>query len=955
MRLRIFVICGLMTVLLAACGDADPPAVPTATSTPPAVAGELPETPAAPEPTATGTPDSAPDSTDAVPSTPTPTAAPAAPGHSRTQPVDAGVTVTTADGWGVTVVSARLDGTQMVLDADSTNGPPARGNRFTVIRLRIENLEGSVDSERSIDSSEFRLVGSSARVFSTLDHSCGVVPDELSLSLFGGGTGEGNVCFETPVTESDLILFYEPSSSSDRLDRRWLRVAGQDIEGPARSFDDPAGPDPEEEPAPDPRLEQLGLYSHRLSEAVALSPAFAGTVLSYTTSVPYEIVRLTVTAVPGVGAASAFVGEDGETDRPDADIGTLGYQVDLAPGENVIRVRASEGEASLVYTIIVTRARPAVNIIAPATRVGEGDSLEFTVLRNPAAPDALEVTIDIGETGDFVEAGDEGIKKVTIMANASSATHTVPTVPDDASWDAHSIVAVTLRPGGTYTLGPNHFGQVEVEDDDFPEIVAVLTAHPNPVTEGGKVTTTLTLTTVSEQEPHADGGSIGVRALDGTAEILQDYESCGKTHTVLREDFSLVEAFGERRYRATYTTTYNTVEDAIEEGEETFTVAIGETGDMPSLEESSGVNVVITEHARPAEASPEPAPGMDASRGPQLENICLSHGDPAEPIALSAAFEGGILGYTARVLYGVAKPTVTVIAGEGVDSIVVEEDGVTVRPDADGTLPGHQIALKPGENVISVRAIGAEASQVYAITVERARPVVNVSVGTSSGDEGDTLEFDVRRSPPAPDDLEVIIDISETGDFVAAEDEGIKRVTIPADARAATYTVNTDPDDATWDLNSIVFLTLQAGEAYEVGIRDSAQIEVLDDDFPETEAVLTAHPNPVAKDGVVTVSLTLTTVSDQRPQSGGGNIGFNVSVDPARASSGFSFIIYPTDFSPVDVGGQRRYRAIYSRSYSPADFTRLEGDDALLVRIWEASEPMISLTGPSSLMVAITE
>ncbi|MDD9994440.1 MAG: hypothetical protein OXS35_01645, partial [Dehalococcoidia bacterium] len=676
---------------------------------------------------------------------------------------------------------------------------------------------------------------------------------------------------------------------------------------------------------------------------------------SYTTTVPYEIVQLTVTAVPSVGAESTFVGEDGVTDRPDADIGTLGYQVHLVPGENVISVRAREGQASLIYTIIVIRERPTVNVIAPATEAGEGESLEFTVLRSPAAPDALEVTVDVGETGDFVDAGDEGIKKVTIMANAVSATHTVSTVPDDTAWDTHSIVSVALQADNTYSLGPSHTGKVEVGDDDFPEIAASLTAHPNPVTEGGKVTTTLTLTTVSDQEPHADGWSIEVYALDGSAEILRDYESCEKTHTVLREDFSLVEEFGERRYRATFTTTFNTVEDAVEEGEEAFTVAIRELGDMSSLRKSSDVNVVITEYPRPADASPEPSPRVDAGRIPQLENLCLSYGDNAEPIALSPAFEGSALAYTTRVLYGVAQPTVTVIAREGVDSIVVEEDGVTVRPDADEALPGHQVALEPGENVISIRAIGAEGSQIYAIALERARPVVNVSVGASSENEGDSLEFAVRRSPAGPDELEVFLGITETGDFVASDDEGIKRLTIPANERSSIYTVNTGPDDATWDPNSIVFLTLQEDEAYEVGIRGSAQIEVVDDDFPETEAVLTATPNPVPSDGRVTVSLTLTTVSDQRPQSDGGNIGFNVSVNPARASSGVTFNVYATDFIPVDVGGQRRYRAIYSGSYSPADFTRLHGDDALLVYIWEASEPMISLIGPSSLTVPIIE
>ena len=150
------------------------------------------------------------------------------PGHFRTNPIPPGETVTTRDGLGITIVSATLDATSLVLNANRFNDPPTEGNRFTILRVRVQNIEGSVNNEINVGESDFRLVGSSATLFSPYEHSCGVIPDELSVKLFKGGAGEGNVCFQVPEAEYDIILFYEPLFSFNGSDRRWLQVADPD-------------------------------------------------------------------------------------------------------------------------------------------------------------------------------------------------------------------------------------------------------------------------------------------------------------------------------------------------------------------------------------------------------------------------------------------------------------------------------------------------------------------------------------------------------------------------------------------------------------------------------------------------------------------------------------------------------------------------------------------------------
>ena len=76
--------------------------------------------------------------------------------------------------------------------------------------------------ESDIAQRDFRLVGSSAIIFSSFEQSCGVIPDDLDAELFLGGMVEGNVCFEIPESETDLILFYDPFFGS--AERRWMRM-----------------------------------------------------------------------------------------------------------------------------------------------------------------------------------------------------------------------------------------------------------------------------------------------------------------------------------------------------------------------------------------------------------------------------------------------------------------------------------------------------------------------------------------------------------------------------------------------------------------------------------------------------------------------------------------------------------------------------------------------------------
>ena len=444
------------------------------------------------------------------------------------------------------------------------------------------------------------------------------------------------------------------------------------------------------------------MESHR-PRSVPLSPAFSGTGYSYTASVGYEVVQLTVTAMGSDDATIMIVQDDDITAQPDADSGTEGHQVTLMPGENVIRVKVVEGDSSQTYAITVTRSKPKVNVSTDTVMAGEGAVLSFTLERSPVTADALEVMIDVSETGDFVGPGNEGIKTVTIAANSSTSIHTVPTDSDDA-WDPHSVVTVILQTGDDYMVGDAGSAQTEVRDNDFPQATAALTVNPNPVAEGEPLTATVTVTTDSDQEPHADGGFIEVSTLDGTAASPQDYAFLQESFAVGAGDFSVTNVGGSNKYQAVYTSTVSTVDDAMRESGETFTVQISKTNaDLITLASPSSVSVAVSE-------------STDAT----LSALSLSGA------TLSPTFASGTEIYTADVGNSVSSITVTATPNDAGATAVIKIGGTE---DPDGT-----VDLMEGANVITVEVTAEDGVTIKTYTVAVARsstpdtvPVLTVS------------------------------------------------------------------------------------------------------------------------------------------------------------------------------------------------------------------------------------
>jgi len=159
-----------------------------------------------------------------------------------TTPVPHGEKALASDGIAITVLSANLNADQVVEDAWVYNSPPEPGNKYIIVRVRVENTAEDLNELRRVGSQDFgiTLAAGLARDLRDPYHPNPVtcawqqVPDELQLFLFGGMSDEGNLCFQVPIGETEPSIFYMPFDS----------VAGD--QGPTAQLEpyDPAVLDP---------------------------------------------------------------------------------------------------------------------------------------------------------------------------------------------------------------------------------------------------------------------------------------------------------------------------------------------------------------------------------------------------------------------------------------------------------------------------------------------------------------------------------------------------------------------------------------------------------------------------------------------------------------------------------------------------------------------------------------
>ena len=176
-------------------------------------------------------------------------------------------------------------------------------------------------------------------------------------------------------------------------------------------------------------------------------------------------------------------------DENDETVTTTIGMLDSTSGTGLSGGAEATGTTAVTFNLIDDDgdAEPVVSIASDGNVI-EGAGASFTVSSDSTAPTGgLTVNLNVGQMGDYVGAGNLGMKRVTINAGDSSATYTVATVADSADEPA-GMVTVAVDPGDDYQVsGSSASAAATVSDNDHTTLTLSAPAGNIAEASGSKV------------------------------------------------------------------------------------------------------------------------------------------------------------------------------------------------------------------------------------------------------------------------------------------------------------------------------------------------------------------------------------------------------------------------------------------------------------------------------------
>ena len=701
--------------------------------------------------------------------------------------------------------------------------------------------------------------------------------------------------------------------------------------------------------------------------AGTLTPTFIGNCVKYTVpDVPYSTRTFTITVMPESGASISFwhFPNNVITELMDEDSMTDGHQINLDIGAKKIEVSVTKGSLYRDYRLLITRAKPKVSIRALTTGpAAEGDTLQFEIGRSSAAADALAVRVAAdeldaipGELHDDIlpDSVEDKSPLYYIEPGDSTAILEVETTGDEV-WENHSKIEMKIVSDVLYIIDTEgSVASTVVQDDEFLASEAVLSVSPNPIGEGmGKTTATLTVITNGDKRPHGKI-TIPLTTSDGTATSGEDYSELDTTLTFSESDFAQIDLDGNTRYRAIETADISITQDIVDEDSESFNVSMGTpSNNLVALDSgSANTSVAITDD----DVTVTP---------PVLTALTVNTG------TLTPTFSSSHFSYTVPdVGYGIHLMTIAVASESGAAVSFLDSSNSDLV-EIDEMTEGQQVSLKIGSTTIKVRVAKGGVTQDYTLVITRAKPTVNTrSLTTGPAAEGDTLRFELKRSIAAGDTLAVSVAISELGvyadsdpgDLFPDSEEGVSQsYEIAINETTATVEVETTGDNI-WENHSKIEVRVVAGDSYTIDSESgTASVVVEDDDFVESEAVLSVSPNPIGEGiGKTTATITVTTNGDKRPH-GKIKVPLTTSDDTATSGEDYSGLdttltFSESDFAQIELDGNIRYQAFKTTDISITQDSVDEDDESFNVGMGTPSDNLVALdSGTVNTSVAITD
>ena len=567
---------------------------------------------------------------------------------------------------------------------------------------------------------------------------------------------------------------------------------------------------------------------------ITLDPAFNQSTTSYSVNVGYDVFMTRVRATPENNGTVTIL-------PADADVNAGGHQVALDTGVNEITITVRrDGRPDRTYTVTVTRASTTVSIAAGAPNVTYRlEDVDFTVTRAETAGDPLEVGLTITQDQNFL-AGNKRSPRVTIPANATSATLTLATSDFLGEVSADGRLTATVDAGDGYDAGSPASAGVELLVAN-PAVTLRLEKSSYAFLEDAGTVTFNVVAETAPRVPVPTNLSLNVLVRDqgsGTATSGGDYTFQIGILFIVASDF----AQSGGRNVATKSYSFTVLDDSTTEGEESFSIVLSGSG-LPHaavVTQADGTTCGSLCYSEVVIVDDESPPA-------QVTGVRLTPGQGTLTVDWTAV--PGTTGY--KVQWKSGTETFADAATDSREAII--SSGSTTSHGISGLTDGTLHTVR----VIATRT-GAPSDGAASSEVSGTPGASTLTIADARATEGNAVEFTVTLSPAAAADVTVeyattdgtaTSDSSDSdgADFTAAASGA--ELTITTGQTSGTISIATGNDTVDEDDETFTVTLSNPSSNAALGVDKTATGTIEDDDADAAQVTNVAFTN-APSDGV---------------------------------------------------------------------------------------------------------
>ena len=477
--------------------------------------------------------------------------------------------------------------------------------------------------------------------------------------------------------------------------------------------------------------------------------------------------------------------------------------------------------------------------VAAGPAVTEGEPATFHVRVRPVQTEDLEVPVTVWNFGKSVLAKTRMDMTVTIPANTSQVTASVPTIDDDVD-ENNTYIDVTPSRTSKFRLGAGKY-----YDDPFSAYTRVLVKDNDPGnrpilgihSQEPKIPNFSNHTWVSE----GDTVDFTIKADEAATVSFEVCVGVTDSHGG-KGDFLAPQNEGRQCVnfpagQSSVTFSVPTVDDDVaEETDDLVIYLLGGSGYF-TKERLRYVRVFDNDGAAvPVVNIPESA---GATEGGSATFTLTALPRPTSDLTVRVRV-------TLRGNYGVAT---------GYRNVTIPPSGtatlsVDTTDDSEDEPKGRVAVFLQAGDGYTVGSLAARSVDILD-NDDPSVPQVNITA-SAGGTEGEAATFTLTATPAPASALVVGVTVAATGDYGVTT--GARNVTIPTGG-SATLTVATT-DDSADEPNGTVTVTLNAGSGYTVGALSTGTADILDDDGPTQPQTQTSTDDDVPPPPTCTATST---------------------------------------------------------------------------------------------------